>query len=396
MATVLANAVASARASKATGGGDPLEVTTSWGIVRLSPDDIAAAVDEIVERGVAHNVGRNALRTRLLRLVRQEVAARRGDELAGSSELESDLRTNRDWQRALDRIWPTLSAPALVRRLLSNPRALRSAAADLLDDGEQRLLLRPPTRKVDDEPWTEADLVLVDEAQWLITGPPTAYGHVVVDEAQDVSAMGLRALGRRCPTASMTVLGDLAQATGPAAQRSWDEVVVHLGSPPTAQRTDLDVGYRVPAPIMDVANRLLAEAAPDVVPCQSVRVDGRPPETLAVDADTLETAVRGRTTELATAWSSVGVIVPEPWFGRLRDVPADVATVVLPDQAKGLEFDAVVVVEPAAVAAGHADPTGHADADARGLRLLYVALTRAVQELVVIHAQPLPAALALD
>jgi DNA helicase IV len=400
LAAVLANAVASARASKATGGGDPLEVTTSWGIVRLSPDDIAAAVDEIVERGVAHNVGRNALRTRLLRLVRQEVAVRRGDELASSSELESDLRTNRDWQRALDRIWPTLSAPALVRRLLSNPRALRSAAGGLLDDGEQRLLLRPPTRKVDEEPWTEADLVLVDEAQWLITGPPTAYGHVVVDEAQDVSAMGLRALGRRCPTASMTVLGDLAQATGPAAQRSWDEVVGHLGSPPTAQRTDLDVGYRVPAPIMDVANRLLAEAAPDVVPCQSVRIDGRPPEVVTIgkgdpaDAEALVAEVRKRATELAAAWSSVGVIVPEPWFGRLRDVPADVATVVLPDQAKGLEFDAVVVVEPAAIAADHADPSGHADA--RGLRLLYVALTRAVQELIVIHAQPLPAALAVD
>ena len=413
MAQVLADAVASSR-NRPASTDQPLAVTTSWGIVRLAADDVNSAVDEIAARGVAHNVGRNALRTRLLRLVRQEIAARRGDELASSSELESDLRTNRDWQRALDQIWPTLSAPALVRRLLTNARALRAAAGDQLDAGEQRRLLRRPTRKVDDEPWTEADLVLVDEAQWLIAGPPTAYGHVVVDEAQDVSAMGLRALGRRCPTASMTVLGDLAQATGAAAQRSWDEVVGHLRSPPTARRVDLDVGYRVPAPIMDVANRLLAEAAPDVVPCQSVRVDGQAPETIAVGAgtrgandagavgtaadETLVDVVRRRTTELAADWSSVGVIAPEPWFGQLRDLTTTVATVVLPDQAKGLEFDAVIVVEPAAIAAGndHADGGTAGTADARGLRLLYVALTRAVQELVIVHTQPLPRSLALD
>jgi DNA helicase IV len=393
MALVLANAVASGRRSKATDGGAPLEVTTSWGIVRLAADDVQAAVDEVVERGVAHNIGRNAFRTRLLRLVRQEVAARRGDELASSSELESDLRTNREWQRALDQIWPTLSAPAVVRRLLVGV--------------EQRRLLRSPTRRADDEPWTEADLVLVDEAQWLVAGPPTAYGHIVVDEAQDVSAMGMRALGRRCPTASMTVLGDLAQATGPAAQRSWDAVVGHLGSPPTAQRVDLDVGYRVPAPIMDVANRLLAEAAPDVVPCRSVRVAGRAPEMVAVpsgdsdsdgdgdgddtDTDTVVAEVRRRTDELAGAWSSVGVVAPEPLLARLRDLSAgraDVVTVVPPDQAKGLEFDAVVVVEPSGIVRGI-----EGDTDARGLRLLYVALTRAVQELVVVHAQPLPPAL---
>ena len=153
-------------------------------------------------------------------------------------------------------------------------------------------------------------------------------------------------------------------------------------------RVDLDVGYRVPAPIMDVANRLLSEAAPDVVPCQSVRVDGRAPELVAAtDEDTVVDEVRRRATELGSAWSSVGVVAPQPLFGRLRDLGSDTVTVVLPDQAKGLEFDAVVVVEPGGIA--------HPEAGARGLRLLYVALTRAVQELHVVHAQPLPPTLVL-
>jgi hypothetical protein len=139
---------------------------------------------------------------------------------------------------------------------------------------------------------------------------------------------------------------------------------------------------------MDVANRLLAEAAPDVVPTQSVRVDGRAPEIVPVDGDEAVVAeVRRRTGELADAWSSVGVVAPEPFFARLQD-GADNVTVVLPDQAKGLEFDAVVVVEPAAIA--------HAGAGSRGLRLLYVALTRAVQELVVVHTRPLPRSLGLE
>ena len=150
----------------------------------------------------------------------------------------------------------------------------------MLDGDEQALLLRPPTKRVSDEPWTVDDLALLDEAEALLAGPPPAYGHVVVDEAQDLSGMGFRAW-RRSPARSMTVLGDLAQATGPAAQSSWDDVVSHLGSPATARRAELDLA--APAAIVDVANRLLAEAAPGVTPCRSVRLDGRPPRFLAVE-----------------------------------------------------------------------------------------------------------------
>lgn len=379
LSRVLARAVAAARRA----ADEPLDVRTGWGTVRLDAADINAAVSEIVDRDVAHNVGRNALRTQLLRLVRQELADRRGEELATSLELESRLNADRDWQRALDRIWPTLSAPAVVRRLLTSPTALRQAAAGVLAPDEQGLLRRPGARRAGDEPWTEADLALLDEAQWLVAGPPPAYGHVVVDEAQDLSAMGLRALARRCPSRSMTVLGDLAQATAAAAQRSWADVVGHLGSPTTIRRVDLDLGYRVPAPVMDFANRLLAEAAPGVTPTASVRVDGRAPRLVAVAADAIAAEVERLARSLAGEWSSVGVVAPDEVRAALpRDLPV---TVVPPDQAKGLEFDVVIVAEPAAI--------GTSDDHARNLRLLYVALTRPVQELVVVHARPLPAAL---
>ena len=311
--------------------------------------------------------------------------ARRGEELASLESVDASLRGDRGWQRALDRVWPPLSAAALVRRMLTNRNALRAAADGLLDADEQALLLRPPTSRVSDEPWTLDDLALLDEAEALLSGPPPrAYGHVVVDEAQDLSAMGFRALARRSNDSSMTVLGDLAQATAPAAQSSWDDVIDHLGGPATARRADLDLGYRVPAAIIDVANGLLAEAAPGVTPCRSVRLDGHPPRFVAVEAaagaEGVHDTIAAAAADLAGRYTSVAVIAP-PELAPAHRLPR--ATVLAPADAKGLEFDAVVVAEPAAIARG----------TPQGLRLLYVALTRAVQELVVVHARPLPAAL---
>ena len=385
LAEVLARGVRSTRGPAAVTEAQPVELATRWGRIRLPAEDLAAAVTAIEARGVAHNVGRLALRTQLTRLVRQQLAARRGDELASAAELDTDLRADRAWQRTLDRLWPPLSAPALVRRLLGNPTALRAAAAGILDRTEQALLHRRPTRRLDDEPWTDADLVLLDEAQWLIAGPPPGSGHVVVDEAQDHSGMALRALARRCPSGSMTVLGDLAQATGPAAQSSWDDVLAQLEGPAATHRVDLDLGYRVPAPIMEVANRLLRTAAPGVVPCRSVRPDGQPPTVVATgDDEALLAELTAAAHRLAAGWSSLGIIVPAALAPSLPDLPG---TIVPAEQAKGLEFDAVLVAEPGLVAQ---DPDDDA---ARGLRLLYVALTRAVQELVIVHHRPLPAEL---
>jgi DNA helicase IV len=193
------------------------------------------------------------------------------------------------------------------------------------------------------------------------------------------------------------VLGDLAQATEPAAQTSWEDAVVHLGSPASASIEELELGYRVPRPILDVANRLLPAVAPGVRAARSVRVDGDAPTVVTTSADTLSTEVATVVAGLAERWGSVGVIVPPDraeaigaaldgasvTFGTgARGGLGGVVTLLEPPEAKGLEFDAVVVVEPSKVYG-----------DDRGGRLLYIALTRAVQELAIVHAAPLPSAL---
>src|SRR5205807_3671603 len=121
---------------------------------------------------------------------------------------------------------------------------LARCAAGLLDDGEQALLQRRPAARLRDERWTRADLPLLDEAEALTSGTAVTYGHVVVDEAQDLSAMELRMLARRSPERSMTVLGDLAQATSVGAQERWEDAVEHLGAP-RPRREELALGYRV-------------------------------------------------------------------------------------------------------------------------------------------------------
>ena len=248
-----------------------------------------------------------------------------------TESVEADLRRDRAWSATVDRIWPALAAPALVRRLLTNRAALASAAGGLLSADEQAAIRRPSTRRVADEPWTSADLALLDEAEAAISGPPRAYGHIVVDEAQDLSTMELRAVARRSPEASMTVLGDLAQATAPAAQQSWESAVAALGGPATAERADLDLGYRVPASVMDVANGLLAEAAPDVVPTRSVRAGGRPPTAVEVaGADGLVDAVVAAVGELAESYSSVAVVVPD-------EAAASMATALASDGRGGAQ-----------------------------------------------------------
>jgi DNA helicase IV len=379
LARVVARGVAGARRPPE----EDVAVATAWGGITVTAAALGAALHDVAARGVPHNVGRTAFRRQAARLVRTRLVRRRGDEAVPAEGLDADLRRNRTWNRALDRAWPALTAPGVVRRLLTNRAALTEAADGLLGPDEQAAVLRRPARKVSEEPWTVADLALLDEAEAAIAGPPRSYGHIVVDEAQDLSAMGLRALARRSPAASMTVLGDLAQATAPGAQESWDEAIAHLGGPGTATRADLDLGYRVPASIMDMANGLLAEAAPGVTPCRSVRAHGRPPVFVAA-GDDLGGEVRRAVAELAAEFGTVAVVVPDALRAEVAGLP-DAVPVLRPSEAKGLEFDAVVVVEPEAIAGG----------TARGLRLLYVALTRAVQELVVVHARPLPAGLAV-
>lgn len=383
-ATILGDARMAAVAAQALAislrpPADDVRIATAWGPVTLAADELAAAQAEIVARGVGHDTGRIAMRQRLVRMVRMGVEARRGEGegLLGDGTLEADLRQRPELAKAVAALWPAVTGPALARKLLTSRKALAEAADGLLTDAEQRVVVRKAARKLGDETWTAAEAVLVDECRGRVEGVARTYGHVVVDEAQDLTAMGYRAIGRRCPSGSLTILGDLAQATAPGAQTDWLEVLAHLGDPPDAGLAELGLGYRVPASVLDWANLLLPEAAPGVRAASSVRTGGRPP--VVTEVDDLVAGVLSAVEALP--YGSIGVVDPTGLVS-----PMVGAQMVSPAEAKGLEFDGVVVVEPQAIV--DAAPTREA-----GLRLLYIALTRAVQELVVVHRLPLPTAL---
>jgi DNA helicase IV len=249
--------------------------------------------------------------------------------------------------------------------------------------------------------WSRADLVLIDEAADLIERTPSL-AHVVVDEAQDLSPMECRAIGRRCSTGSATVLGDIAQGTTPWAATSWPALLAHLGKPDAAVR-ELDVGYRVPRQILDYASRLLPSIAPGLRPAMSLREDagalaieavparalgarvadatsralGLPGSVAVICADAQAEQVRAALRAAGLSFSVLGSAAPEGPQGPDGDARLTLVPVTL---AKGLEFDHVVLVEPARIAAG----------EAHGLRRLYVALTRAVSRLTILHAEVIP------
>ena len=244
-------------------------------------------------------------------------------------------------------MWPRLSAEELLHDLYGSAPLLALAGRGILSPAEQATLVRERSQALADIPWTAADLALIDEARVFLgqrrgragsdpdDGPRT-YGQIVVDEAQDLSPMQLRMVGRRSLSGSVTVVGDIGQATGPWAPSSWDDVTAHLPGERPPRLVELTVSYRTPAEVVEVASRVLAEAAPSLRPPRPVRRSGNEPGS------------------------------------PLSLLPVDLAN--------GLEFDAVVVVEPSTIA----------DESPQGLRSLYVALTRPTQRLVVVHARPLP------
>jgi len=235
--------------------------------------------------------------------------------------------------------------------------------------------------------------VLIDEARDLITRTPSL-AHVVIDEAQDLSPMECRALGRRCSTGAATVLGDLTQGTTPWAASSWAALLSNLGKPDTDVR-ELSVGYRVPRQILDYASSLLAVIAPELRPASSLRADPGALDVVRVPPAALDREVVAACARACTRPGSVAVIAADPQVrmlasaldaaGMEHGAPGSDArlTLVPVTLAKGLEFDHVIVVEPARIAR----------TEARGLQRLYVALTRAVSRLTVLYAEPLPAPL---
>ena len=300
-----------------------------------------------------------------------------------------------------------MSAPALVRELLSNRTRLAAAADGVLTPAEQGLLVRKAGRSLKTEPWTEQDGPLVDEAAELIEGRLRTYGHAVVDEAQDLSPMQARMLARRVPSGSMTILGDIAQGTGVWGRDAWEDLLQHLPAPDGVRIEELRLGYRAPGRVLDVASRLLPSIAPHLQPTESIRPGRSEPAFVSTDGSVAEAAAR-EAVALARDWTSVAVIVPAALhddvaraleaagtdLGDAERGGLDHAVTLVPAlTSKGLEFDAVVVVEPAQIVEDAPSPSG---SSRPGLRLLYITLTRPTQHLSVVHALPLPDALRAD
>ncbi len=360
---------------------------------RVATYELAALVDELRERGVRYGTGREMLSHRIAHVIltRMEAAGEACDDRTHEA-----VRRTRPVRAAVDAIWPKTDPARLVFRMLSDPVLLAAASDGLLEPGEQAAIGwdRPP-RGPGSARWSPADAVLLDEARDLIERTPSL-AHVVVDEAQDLSPMECRAIGRRCATGSATVLGDIAQGTTPWATSSWPQLLTHLGKQDAGLRI-LDTGYRVPRQILDFASRLLSLIAPGLAPASSVRQDAGSLEITAVTG-AMDGALAAACADALDRPGSAAVIAADDQVAGLCGIlgraglahavldgatESQQLTVVPVTLAKGLEFDQVIVVEPARIAAG----------EARGLHRLYVALTRAVSRLTVLHAEPLPAPL---
>lgn len=450
----MAQAVATAVRDRQRDLTRPVELRIDGRTLRLTPGMVRAAQDKARRTGRPHNQARVTFAKDLL----SQLAGRLADQLGGVDEhdrqgLIADLRDNIDVRREINLLWMPLTAQRVISRLLSDPDRLRHAAPWLTDAGLETLL-RPV-----DAAFTIDDVPLLDEAAELLGEDEAAadaaaaqadaerreltayarqvlamtgsnglvsadqvvaglsgggsdltlaeraagdrtwtYGHVVVDEAQELSAMMWRLLGRRNPTRSMTVVGDLAQTHAAAGAHRWADVLAPLVQDRWRART-LTVSYRTPAQIMTVAADLLARSGSDAPVPQSVR-EGTWPPTVATAAsegqiaDLVARAVTRMSGEVPGG--KIGVVaVPD----RLPDLVETLRAALGAEQigtgytaldrqvavlgiteVKGLEFDSVVLVDPASIL----------DSGPRGINDLYVAVTRPTQQLHVVHHRPLP------
>jgi DNA helicase IV len=302
-----------------------------------------------------------------------------GAAIRDGEQIEKALSTGGLLKRILDRAWPPLTPEKLVRSLFTTPAFLSEAADGILDEDEQRLLRRRGAG------WSESDVALLDEAHALVGEPARTYDHVIVDEAQDLSPMQLRMIARRAREGALTILGDVAQGTGAVAYESWDDVLPHLPRGADAAVEELRHAYRVPREIMDLALPLLDTIAPGLERPLAYRVGGGAPRIRRVDEDALLREAYREAAGLARE-GLVALVVPDELVepALAHESAFDSIPLLTPRAAKGLEFDHVIVVEPALVAAAE-----------QGLRELYVALTRPTTTLVVLHSRPLPPELGL-
>jgi DNA helicase IV len=418
----------------------------------LTPNDVATARARARRSRRRHNRARYAFAKQLLRFAIGRLAEVDA-ELARERWVVRTVMASDDFRAVVDACWPRLSATDLIQDLYT-PHGVERAGHDLLNAEERALLTRDP-----DSPWTASDVPLLDEA-WSHLGDPEEvlraaaerrqlradrayaqqvvsasglrgqvdaaalaerfsggsgarvvveraasdpdweFGHLIVDEAQELSPMAWRMLARRCPLRSMTVVGDVAQASAPWGVRSW-EVALQPVAPDRWSVAELTVNYRTPSEVMAVAADVLAAVDPTAESSSSVRDAGYPPLAHAVPdgvalADHVVAVVAKA--RAAIGDGKIAVLAPGSSYETVVSAvragfPGEAATgaagldapiaVLQVTEAKGLEFDAVVLAEPAVwVAEGE-----------RGLRDLYVALTRATQRLDVVYSGELPSVL---
>lgn len=383
---------------------EPLRVTRGAHRWLVGTSEVAEQLRVLRERGVRYDAAREMLAQRLAHrvLVKMEQSGDSPDD-----RVQDSVARSREVKACVAALWPKLTPAEVLFRLWTDADFLASCADGVLTPDEQGLLLLDPAPATKGSVrWTAADMALLDEVADQFNRTP-ALGHVVLDEAQDCSPMQLRAVGRRASTTAVTVLGDIAQGTTPWAVSTWAQALEHLGHP-DAHVEVLDRGFRVPRSVIEYASTLLPTIAPGLSAPVSVReepgdlvvrAEASPKAALAGAVDAVQEALASpgsvglivagpRVKAAARALTTAGIehVVLGETHGddlehphRVQLVPAQVA--------KGLEFDRVVVLEPADIAADEPD-------ERTGLRRLYVVLTRAVSGLTVVHAQPLPGALA--
>ncbi|MEM9747437.1 MAG: hypothetical protein AAF945_12150 [Actinomycetota bacterium] len=388
---------------------DDVELPFGGGYVRLRAAESAKIVKQARRRFKRHNAGR--------RYVENEVwsafaATARGSDIT-PREVKDVLRGTPEVRELLDRMWPVLTPAQLLHDLFGSKSLLRLAARDVMTESDALALFRPRSESVHEVTWTAADVALLDDA-FDVLGPKPGkggkldesdeirtYGHIVIDEVQDLTPMQLKMATRRSLNGSMTIVGDIAQATGPLAPDSWADVLEHLPDRREPRVVGLSVGYRIPGQIMELANRVMQAATPDLRAPTSVRHgDAEPVVVRAPSFDALPGAVveQVRAMRAALPTGSLGVVVADADLGPIGDalraagldhglattvgLDADL-TLVPVSVVKGLELDGVVVVEPTRIV----------ESVEQGLRALYVALTRSTQRLAIVHADELPESL---
>jgi len=378
------------------------------GFVRLRAEESVQIIKAARRRYHRHNQAR--------RYVENEVWAALAASFrsgADAEDIRDALTGSPEIRAVLERMWPVLTPAQLLHDLFGSKALLKLAANGILPESDYSALYRERSDSLEEVRWSNADAALLDEARFLLGPRPRksgkvdetdeirTFGHIVVDEVQDLTPMQLRMVTRRSLSGSMTVVGDIAQATGPLAPNDWKDVLEHLPSRKTPRVVGLSVGYRIPAQIMELADKVMHAATPGLRAPRSVREGDEVPVVTAVEsADALYEAVitRARVLLQQAGGGRTAIVCPDDMVdqmssaleaasvphGRAQAAGLDENLSIVPASlAKGLELDDVIVVEPSAIVAD----------DAQGLRLLYVALTRSTRSLTVVHRMPLPDAM---